>query len=452
MGLLKRAETDWMASKPVFYNKKTNWISYNINDVIDWKNLEFSSEGLRNYLEFGYSVFGHTPIRDVCFLPPCSLVEVGEEGKLSVLQKEDSAQKYMGIRRSGKDVLELLESRIRDWEKGLNNSDIIIPTSGGFDSRLLNLMIFDKSRIKSFTYGISLRQKDSYEAICASKLSEILHTDWEQIPIGKRTHCYINNWLALYGPSVHAHGMYQMEFYHQIRRIIGAGRQPVLSGVIGDLWSGNVRSKKVPASVDDVGELGLAHGISVNPARSLLQGDSGIKEEWFESNKYLLKDEEQRILSIGRFKIILLSYLMEVPKKLGFQTWSPFLEEDIALSMLNMDWSEKGNRRWQQNYFRLHKVNLEDMNLKCSHQNVLDMYALYCKPLFPLNIALLREIIDPELVECINRILSTVRLTRPFFYLGGFKYYNTKVLRAYSAYMVLKPLEYVLSRRNEESK
>ena len=32
-------ETDWLASKPVFYNEITKKVSYNINDVIDFNNL-----------------------------------------------------------------------------------------------------------------------------------------------------------------------------------------------------------------------------------------------------------------------------------------------------------------------------------------------------------------------------------------------------------------------------
>jgi hypothetical protein len=49
-------ETDWLASQPVFYNERTGKASHNINDVIDYTNLEFDREGFNNYVDFGYSV------------------------------------------------------------------------------------------------------------------------------------------------------------------------------------------------------------------------------------------------------------------------------------------------------------------------------------------------------------------------------------------------------------
>lgn len=58
-------KTDWLASKSVFYNKKTKKISYNINDVIDWINFSIDQEGLYLYVLFGYSILGKTPIKNV---------------------------------------------------------------------------------------------------------------------------------------------------------------------------------------------------------------------------------------------------------------------------------------------------------------------------------------------------------------------------------------------------
>ncbi|HEU4859385.1 MAG TPA: hypothetical protein VFT15_06105, partial [Chitinophagaceae bacterium] len=52
--------TDWLASNTIFYNEKTRHVSHNINNVIDFRNLEFDAEGLNNYLDFGYCVFEQT--------------------------------------------------------------------------------------------------------------------------------------------------------------------------------------------------------------------------------------------------------------------------------------------------------------------------------------------------------------------------------------------------------
>lgn len=56
-------ETDWLASQSVFYNEKTGQASHNINDVLNYTNLEFHPEGFNNYPDFGYSVLEQTPVR-----------------------------------------------------------------------------------------------------------------------------------------------------------------------------------------------------------------------------------------------------------------------------------------------------------------------------------------------------------------------------------------------------
>lgn len=43
--LLDYAETDWLGSRPVFYNTKTGAISHNMNKVIDYSDFSFHSEG-----------------------------------------------------------------------------------------------------------------------------------------------------------------------------------------------------------------------------------------------------------------------------------------------------------------------------------------------------------------------------------------------------------------------
>ena len=75
--------TDWLASKPVFYNTKTKKVSHNVNDVIDTNDNEFHHSGFNNYLETGDSVFGQTPVINVKFLSPHSKIR-RTEGEKSV--------------------------------------------------------------------------------------------------------------------------------------------------------------------------------------------------------------------------------------------------------------------------------------------------------------------------------------------------------------------------------
>src|SRR5690606_34982005 len=83
---------DWLGSQPVFFNLRTKKISHNINEVIDFDNVEFDPEGLRNYLEFGYSVFGKTPIRDVHFLDHSTVITKTNKNELKIEQSDDIAE------------------------------------------------------------------------------------------------------------------------------------------------------------------------------------------------------------------------------------------------------------------------------------------------------------------------------------------------------------------------
>lgn len=156
-----------MASEPIFYNEDTGKVSNNINDVIDYNNLEFDPEGFNNYLEFGYSVFGQTPVKGVKYLRYSSKL-LWEDNNITIEYLDDPVENWVKDQSSEYDVLQLLRSKIQTWESQVTG-DIIIPTSGGYDSRLLNTMIKDKTRIRSFSYGLSRNQSTSYEVVYAKK-------------------------------------------------------------------------------------------------------------------------------------------------------------------------------------------------------------------------------------------------------------------------------------------
>lgn len=207
-------QTDWLASDPIFYNEKTGAVSKNINEVIDFGNLEFHPEGLNNYLEFGYSVFEQTPIKNIKFLRHSSKLIQYDNGTLGIEYLEDPVIQLLDRSTHEDDILNLLWKTINGWEQSVQG-DIVIPTSGGYDSRLLNLLIEDKSRIRSFTYGLSDNQDESFEVVYARQLSKSIGSNCTWITLGNY-HNFFDQWDQIYGISTHAHGMYQMEFYTKI--------------------------------------------------------------------------------------------------------------------------------------------------------------------------------------------------------------------------------------------
>ncbi len=454
-------ETDWLASQPVFYNSATGRASRNIHEVIDYANIRFSPEGFNNYLDFGYSVLEQTPIENVKFLRHSSRLWRDEQGRLSVEYLDDPVATWMDYRLSESDVIDLTREKVRKWERSVEG-EIVVPTSSGYDSRLLNWCLQDKARIRSFTYGVSENQAESNEAVLAQRLSETLGFRWERIQLDE-FHRYLDDWDELFGVSTHAHGMYHFEFYEKILPRIDGGN-PLLSGIIGDGWAGNV---SIPAleNSDDVRRLGYTHGLRGDSDQSLLRSEQSLLSNYWHAQKDLLKDDRFRVVEAMRFKLMLLCYLRIVPEHFGYRWWSPFLDIDVAMAMLNLPAERRRERLWQTEFFRAEGLDLESMNLEATTENTLDMQGLRAIPVRPLDVTLLREVVRPDYVKMINRELLKGPLTRPERSLNlllgvrkvswvlrrlGFSARTRRHSEFYSPYMVLLPIEQALRRRNEK--
>ena len=446
-------ETDWLASRPVFYNEKTGKASHSINNVIDYANLQIDPEGFNNYLDFGYSVFGQTPVKHVKFLRHSSRLWADEKGNLTIESLPDPVDAFLESRYSETDIIDLLQSKVREWERSVDG-EIVVPTSGGYDSRLLSWLITDKTRIRSFTYGISEKQAESSEVVYARKLAEILGTKWEHIQLGD-FHRYFDDWDRLFGPATHAQGMYHIEFYKKIEeRVVGGN--PLISGIIGDGWAGSVNIQPFEDRAH-LTRLSYSHGVSADSVQSVFSGERKLLSHYWETQGSRLRDPRIRIVESMRCKIILLTYLMAVPRSLNFMCWSPFLDIRIAMGMLNLPPARRNNRLWQKEYFQKAGLDLNSMGLHAAQQNTLDLQALRRIPLQPLDINLLKEVINPNYVKWINE--NAVAPSRSLVYLlnvrkvGGalrrLGFNTDKQLKAYSAYLVLLPIEKLLQNRKK---
>ena len=424
--LLREAQTDWLASKNIFYNIRTNLISDNINDLIDSEYIEFHPEGLCNYLDYGYSVFGQTPIAEIRFLLPNMKIWINENNILEMETLPDPFEKVIGNSSAKEDVEEYFHNLINSW---VDKSEkmVIVPTSGGFDSRFIDCMIEDKNRVHAYTYGLSDRQSDSMEVVYAKKLCEILGIPWKQIELGDYN-LLIDEWYKVYGISTHAHGMYHMEFYDAIRkRENSTGR--VVSGIYGDLWSGNWKFPDIKEGMDLI-NLAITHSINVNSHYCKLKNNYELRNSFYEENKYRLKAENWKIIMAARMKIMLLSYTLRIPEYYGFETWSPFLDFKGVSKIINLDWKEKEGRKWQVEYFRRKNVLIGNLKLPCDYANSLDMIACLRHPPKLLDVKLMGTILDETYVEKINAGLLNMSA-------DNINYYNQ--------YLVLYPLQKLLS-------
>ncbi len=451
------AKGNWVGYETVFYHEKTGKFSQDINEVIDYANLEIDPEGLAAYLDFGYSVFEHTPVKYVRFLLPNQTLLLND-GKLEVREESDSTIQLIGKKSQEDDVFAKLHQSLNNWASGFEE-DILIPTSGGFDSRLMNVLIDDKSRIHAYTYGTSFNQGLSRESVYAGLLSERLGTQWSRIPLGI-FNVYMEQWYDQFGPAVGASGTYHMEFYQKIKEKENFKKLHLLSGIIGDAWAGAVHVPMIH-SAQEYRTLGYTHGMSANSKLAMDVDYLSIVEPVFDKQKEHLKDADFRIITAMRTKMMLLQYLISVPSKMGFPGYSPFVEEEIALAMLNLPKERKENRNWQRDFFRKNNLLFEEEKHKYTYQNSLNYYSLLHEDLAPLDVDLLKEYLKPAYLVWINskiqhigkkeRVFQTLMHTPKVK--GVLKLLGAKneLLEAYFAYITIKPIEILLKKRDKHA-
>jgi len=449
-------ESDWLGTDPCYYNEVTGRAGRNINDVIDFANLEFDAEGLGAYLGTGYSVFQHTPVRHVRYLPPSArLWRSG--GELRVEDVPLDLDALLAEPRTEDEAIDVLRERVRAAESAAEG-EIVIPTSGGYDSRLLNLMIAEPSRVRSFTFGATPRQWDSAEVARARALSEMLGTRWERIPIAP-FHTRLDEWDEAFGPALHAHGMYQMEFYRRVRSRVSGG-ELLLSGLCGDWFEGKgdeiLRSQTDPRQVQ---QMILTMGMQANPEVSAMPWRGALAEEYYELHRDILKSHRRRVIEGVRFRMMLVHYLLRVPRLYGFTVDAPFLDIGVATTMLDLPDERRLKRRWVTEYLRSRNALFEDAGGG-------SLYWLYWpvmrrQPLAPLDDALLAEVVRPDYVRWINRTVSWRGLWwEGYERLGnrrGFRRAAKRLrelglrqrrLDAYHAYMTLRPIQRLLQKRD----
>jgi hypothetical protein len=242
--------------------------------------------------------------------------------------------------------------------------------------------------------------------------------------------------------------MYHFEFYNKIRQRLN-GHQALLSGIIGDAWAGSISPRNIDGP-DGLTKLGHTHGMRADPTQLLMPFQHQLRDHFWNELRHRQGDHRMQVVITIRMKMILLSYLMTVPKLFDFEPWSPYLDIDIAMAMLNLPEKRRTNRQWQRDFFAKTGLDLENQSLKSLKSNNLNLQALRKKPLQPLNKITLSAIINPMYLDWINRNMklgffdNSLNLVGSIPKVGGaLRRLNLhpKSLEAYCAYLSIKPIE-----------
>ena len=377
-------ENDFLGSIPIYYNLNEEIIS-TLPKVCNLNN-EISEEGLKTFLNTGFSVFGKTIFKDTEFLRYFSKIIVRDGFKIS--SKKDPFDKLDLKKIEDPNIsLNLIKKAISNVENQTNEK-IVIPTSGGYDSRLLNIMVDDKKRIEAYSYGISKQPKKSREAVYAKKITSILNIKWDLIEI-KNISSHIKMWNKIFGFSTHLHGMYHIDFYLKILNKI-KGSRVLLSGIVGDLWAGSISFNK---EIFNLSDITYSHQVKYSKSKAIKITDLNI-------SKY--KTSKPEIVALIRNKLILLNYLITIPEYLGIPSYSPFLNFEIIKSMISIDFKLKRKRKWQQDFFKKNNLFIEDLNLKSTKSNYLDYLSIIKDPYEKINIKLVNHLFNEKVLININ--------------------------------------------------
>jgi asparagine synthetase B (glutamine-hydrolysing) len=343
-------ETDWRGVDFVFYNPVTGKYGKDLNEVIDFKCLQFSSEGLQYYLNNGFMMYGLTPLVDIYYtLPNTSLVR-NNSGDLQIIDHLDPMIQMIQDESTPEELLQLLNDWFVKFDQEISSSrkQVILPLSGGLDSRMLASFLQNKEYVSAYTYGISLNQKNSYEVKLANIAANKMNLKWKHIKLGK-FHNYLDENFLTYSVSTHAHSMYHFEFFAKIldEEIIES-KSVVLSGIYADLWAGSWRFPHPIAHSRDLSTLVLHHGMHLSNAEIKVPQ---IQEfNYYHKNREILNNEKFRILTAARIKVPLIRHLIETPNKFGLEVVSPFLDPKIVACMLNLPREDRQDRSWQKRF------------------------------------------------------------------------------------------------------
>jgi len=400
-------ENDWIGGIPVYFNRTDRIIS-TFPEVCPGKDPQIDEEGLYLFLKYGFSALGTTPFANVATLRYYSALHFGA-GKLEVKEKEDPALSVdLSQPADEEEIWNLLH---RDIENVLDNTSgvVVSPLSGGYDSRIINALVPErhKSRIKTYSYGLSPNQTKSFEARIAHKVADKLGLEWEQIILDNAFN-FIEEWHDLFGFGTHLHGMMHIEFYQKILNKLDTGPTPFMfSGISGSAFQGGHPPAGHVSSPKEIYNLALTHGLNCSaflPAK-ITQAET----KFFEQNRELLSNLKWYPVLTMRIKMNLLHYLYKLPAVMGISSTSPYHNFEIATKMLSLPEERRKNRLWVGDYFRKQDLVFKNRSRHGDTRNTLNRHLFLNHTFEPLRKGFLKETpISDKTINLINKELSKI--------------------------------------------
>lgn len=223
-------ENDYAGSIPVFYSPRSGLILSNIEPCVflgtgsSLKDL--CPESLYGFLRYSHFIWDETAWVHIKQMLPDSRYIFSTNGELVSIKyletiKSTDTRSSLSDKKVAEELFELNNTLV---SRSLKDADeIVLPLSSGYDSRMIfSVLANDKKladKTRCFTYG----SVGSIEVEAARRLSQLKHIDWHHVdlPCNFLSKRYLTEISDIFGASLHMHGMYQIEFYEQIKAKYG---------------------------------------------------------------------------------------------------------------------------------------------------------------------------------------------------------------------------------------
>lgn len=247
--------SDKLRSIPLFFTKEdgNNFISDSIENIFG-NNTPINPErkAVDVFLRTGYTINNYSLVKNVFIIEPAEIIrfhndEWKKQSYLSHPKPKNIADVDIVANATQlKEVLHLIFKRLFN---ALGTRPIVIPLSGGYDSRLIAYMakMYHKGSIQTYTYGV----KNNCEIANAKKTAETLGLKWIFIEYNKEliedfTNC--ETFKSYYPYASNYSSLFWLQDYFAVKKLkddkIVADNSVFIPGLSADAIAGVTLSKK----------------------------------------------------------------------------------------------------------------------------------------------------------------------------------------------------------------
>lgn len=236
------AAVDRKRSIPLFYyEEKGTWI---ITDKLLGDTNTLNKTAVKEFILTGFTAGKKTLYDDKYQLEAGTYLEFDKNGKPAehIYFEYYHAPIFRELESLSKELEEIMHQVFRDLSARLAGKRVILPLSGGYDSRIVALLLkkHGVKNISAFTYG----KKGNQEALISKEIADKLDIEWQFIEYNKKDwHEWYNSseWEQYVDFAVNGSSMAHLQDWPAVTQITSKNAEPsvFIPGHSGDFLAGS---------------------------------------------------------------------------------------------------------------------------------------------------------------------------------------------------------------------